>query len=206
VAILDATDREIIRMIQDDPSIPQRAIARAVGLSQPSVSARVQRLRRSGVLRVHAGVDPKTVDLLLAKIDVTTTDPPGLVDAFRGCPLLVNAFMTLGGSSVALLMVGESVENLESLVDMHIRPLPGVREVDFQIVTRTTRPLVLPLQLEARCETSVCGFKCNACRYYSENLCMGCPASVHYKGRFWSNSDPADASAGISRAARTAPA
>ena len=183
---IDAIDREIVRLLQEDAEASQRSIAARVGLSQPSVSARIARLRASGILRSQVGVDPHAVGLHLAKIDVAADDPQALMDAFRGCPLLVNALLTLGETNVCLFMVGESVEHLEALVDMHIRPLPGVHRLQFQVVTRTSAPLVLPMRLDAaRCDRTVCGYQCPTCRFYQDDLCTGCPATVHYRGRFW---------------------
>jgi len=186
---LDAMDREIVRLLQSDPAISQRAIARQVGLSQPSVSARIARLKSAGILRLQIGVDPSAVGLHLAKIDVSAVDPQGLIEGFRNCPLLVNALLTLGETNVSLLMVGETLEHLESLVDMHIRPLPGVRRIEFQIITRSTIPLALPIRLDAtRCDQTICGFRCPLCKFYKDDLCTGCPATIHYKGRFWRES------------------
>ncbi len=132
------------------------------------------------------GVDPGAVGLLMARIDVRTTDPQGLIESFQGCPLFVNALLTLGRTDVSLLMVGESVGALEALVDIHIRPLASVQEVDLHIVTRVAHPLLLPSAIVTpRCDLTVCGFHCARCRYYGDGLCPGCPASAFYKGKFW---------------------
>lgn len=183
---LDDTDRDIIRMLQADPDVSHRHIAAEVGLSQPAVSARVARLRRDGHLRIQAGMDVAAVGLSLAKIDVATPDPQALLDGFRDCPLLVNALFGAGRSNATLFFVGESPDHLQSILDVHLRPIPGVEIVDFQLITRSYRPLVLPVSPTAnRCDRTVCGYVCAQCRYYREDLCTGCPATVHYKGRFW---------------------
>jgi DNA-binding Lrp family transcriptional regulator len=183
---LDETDRKIVAFLQENPDAVQRDIAGHIGLTQPAISARLRRLRREGLLRVLVGLDPQKAGLLMAKIDVRTTDPQGLMDTFRNCPLLVNAFLALGGTDVSLLMIGESVENLESIVDVHIRPMSGVQSVDLQVVTRVANPLILPKAMAAtKCDRTRCGFRCPSCRYYLENFCTGCPATIFYKGTFW---------------------
>jgi len=70
----DETDREIIRLLQGDPDLSHRGIAKHVGLTQPAVSARIARLRRTGHLRLQAGMDVAAVGLVLAKVDVATPD------------------------------------------------------------------------------------------------------------------------------------
>ena len=182
----DDVDREMIRLLQADPDLSHRQVAKTVGLSQPTVSARIARLRELGFLRLQMGMDVAAVGLALAKIDVSTPEPLALLDGFRNCPLLVNALFTAGRTNVTLFFVGESHEHLQAIVDVHLRALPGVQVVDFQIVTQSFRPLVLPVSPTAnRCDRTVCGYVCSSCRFYREDLCTGCPATVHYKGRFW---------------------
>lgn len=183
---LAETDRKIVAFLQEHPDASQREVAEHVGLTQPAISVRVRRLREEGLLRIVVGLDPQKSGLLMAKIDVQTTDPQGLIDTFRRCPLLVNAFLTLGGTDVCLLIIGESVENLESIMDVHIRPMKGVQSANLQIVTRAANPVVLSKAMAAtKCDRTTCGFMCPACRYYREDLCTGCPATVYYKGTFW---------------------
>lgn len=183
---LDQIDNKIVALLRESPQLTQREIAKRIGLTQPAVSARLRRLREEGLVRFLVGIDSQKVGLLTAKIDVRTSDPQGLIDTFRDCPLLANAYLSLGGTDVSLLMVGESVENLESIVDVHIRQTKGVQDVDLQIVTRAVNPVLIPtLTTPTKCSKTICGFECPACRYYREGLCTGCPASVFYKGKFW---------------------
>jgi Lrp/AsnC family leucine-responsive transcriptional regulator len=60
---LDDVDRTILRMMTADGRQTVRALARTVGLSEPSVRDRLQRLERDGVITgYHAGLDPASVD------------------------------------------------------------------------------------------------------------------------------------------------
>ncbi len=183
---VDDKDREILRLLQADPETTHRELARSLGLSQPAVSARVSKLRKGGLLKVQAGVDVEVAGLSLAKVDVATTDPQALLDGFRNCPMLVNAFLTSGTTNATLLFVGETPEHLQAVVDVHLRPSPLVKALEFQLVTRSFRPWVLPVSVGAdRCDRTVCGYSCPECRFYQDDLCTGCPATVFYKGHFW---------------------
>ncbi|HLB68630.1 MAG TPA: AsnC family transcriptional regulator [Thermoplasmata archaeon] len=183
---LDEKDRSIVAFLQTDPEVSHREIAAQVRLSQPSVSARIARLRKMGYLAIQAGVDVSEVGLTLAKVDIATPDPAALLDTFRGCPLLVNAILTSGRANLTMFFVGETAEHLQAVVDVHLRPLADVEILDFQFVTGSIRPWVLPVSMIAgRCDRTQCGFLCPSCRYYREDRCTGCPATIHYKGRFW---------------------
>lgn len=47
---LDATDRRLVALLQDDARTPVASLAKAVGLSRSTVQERLQRLERDGVI------------------------------------------------------------------------------------------------------------------------------------------------------------
>lgn len=56
---LDNIDVKIIEMLQNNARIPVKEIAKEVFLSSPAVSARIERLEKSGVITgYHAQLDP----------------------------------------------------------------------------------------------------------------------------------------------------
>jgi Lrp/AsnC family transcriptional regulator, leucine-responsive regulatory protein len=60
---MDDVDRTILRMMTADGRQTVRALARAVGLSEPSVRDRLQRLERDKVITgYHASLDPASVN------------------------------------------------------------------------------------------------------------------------------------------------
>lgn len=69
---LDETDRRILRELQKQGDISNRALASAVGLSPPPCLKRVRRLRKIGVIeKTVALLNPKLVGLgLMAFVDV----------------------------------------------------------------------------------------------------------------------------------------
>ncbi|MDN3353414.1 Lrp/AsnC family transcriptional regulator [Actinomadura sp. DC4] len=60
VAVDDPLQRaeRVIRALQVDPRVPFATMASVLGLSEPTVSRRYRRMRRTGVLRVTGAVDP----------------------------------------------------------------------------------------------------------------------------------------------------
>lgn len=67
---LDAIDRRLIALLQDNARLSAVALAKAVGLSRSSVQERLQRLESAGVIaqytvRLGAGGDPLQAWLLL---------------------------------------------------------------------------------------------------------------------------------------------
>lgn len=76
---LDATDAAILRCLQEDARASFRTIAKEVGVSVPTVSARLQNLEQLGIVRGYRAVlDPErlgeTVLALLVRTEPGATD------------------------------------------------------------------------------------------------------------------------------------
>jgi Lrp/AsnC family transcriptional regulator, leucine-responsive regulatory protein len=185
---LDDKDRTIISMYSQDPDVSQERIAKAIGLSQPSVALRVARLKTSGALEKLVGVSPLKMGLYLAKVDLSSTDPGAILQMFRGCPYFANGFSVSGRHNLCLFFFSESVATLESIVNGHIRANSTVTDVDFDIVITSEKDFVVPVQLKPeRCSEPPCGIKmeCRKCPSFREKKCMGCPITGQYQGTFY---------------------
>jgi Lrp/AsnC family transcriptional regulator, leucine-responsive regulatory protein len=65
--LLDTVDVALVRLLARDARATMADLARAVGLSPPSVAERVRRLEEAGVIRGYAAVvDPAALGLSLA--------------------------------------------------------------------------------------------------------------------------------------------
>jgi len=146
---LDDRDHTIVTMLQNNPSVSQEEIARTLKLSQPSVWARIKKLKEKGVISNIVGVNFKTVDLHLAKIDVSSTDTQGVIDEFKGCPFFLNALVTSGRYNLCLFFAGTSLKNIEGMVNHHLRGNPKVKEVEMNLIVSAAKDFVLPIGLEA---------------------------------------------------------
>ncbi|MGQ9581937.1 MAG: Lrp/AsnC family transcriptional regulator [Thermoplasmatota archaeon] len=144
---MDERDRIIISLLSEDPHISQEEIARRLGLRQPSVTVRVRKLRESGHLEVQAGVNPFRIGLQMAKVDVRTTNPTKLLSVFERCPYFLNGLLVSGKSNLCLFFVAERISTLEAIVDHHLRAIPEVQDVDFNIVISSAKRVVMPVAL-----------------------------------------------------------
>jgi DNA-binding Lrp family transcriptional regulator len=158
---LDARDNVIIQMLQKDPNVSQEDIAKKVKLSQPSVWARIRNLKAKGIINQIVGMDFKTVDLDLAKVDVSATDTQAIIDEFNDCPYFINAMITSGKFNVCLLFAGTDLKNIEGIVNHHLRGNPKVKDVELNIVISTAKKFVLPLNLD--CNSKECNQDCKNC-------------------------------------------
>ncbi len=161
---LDDRDNTILSLIQKNPDISQEEIAKHIKLSQPSVGARLRKLREKGILHTINGVNFKVVDLFLGKVDVNATDTKAVLDDFRDCPFFINALITSGKYNLCLLFTATDLKRLEGIVNHHLRSNPNVKDAELNIVISSEKDLVLPLNIDYENEKQIsCTQACADC-------------------------------------------
>ena len=61
---LDTADRKIVELLQEDARLPLKSIADKVSLTSPTVSARIDRLEKDGVITGYrASVNPEVLTI-----------------------------------------------------------------------------------------------------------------------------------------------
>ncbi len=187
-SVFDEKDRIILTQFSKNPNTSQENIGEMVGLSQPSVAVRIRKLKDAGALETQSGVDPFKLGLQIAKVDVTTSDPGKVLKLFAGCPYFMNGLIISGKNNLSLFFVAENISTLESIVDGHLRRMPEVQQVDFNIVISASKKMVMPVDLVWKkkgagpCDAS--GI-CTECDSYKAGRCAGCPMVLPNEGWFF---------------------
>ncbi len=183
---LDDKDRKIISMYEKDPDISQTDIAEEVGLSQPTVGSRIQKLKQRGVIAIAVGMDLRKVGLSIAKVDITTKVSIDIIGQFKGCPYFMNGMIVSGKENMCMFFAAEDIATIEAIVDRHLRSNPSVSTVDMGIVMSPVNEIVMPVKMVLeKGDLSACGADCGGCLYYQNDRCLGCPTTKFYKGNFW---------------------
>ncbi len=185
---LDKRDRELLSLLEQNPEISQNDIAEKLRISQPSVSARVHKLKKKGALAHVVGMNLRKVDLYMAKVDVIANNTSSVLDIFKDCPYFLNGLIVSGKHNLCLFFVGEDIATLEAIVDGHLRSNPLVRSAEVSIVITPMKDLILPLKMNFDfSSTPPCGNGCNCreCQHHISNRCLGCPVTSSYNGKIW---------------------
>jgi Lrp/AsnC family leucine-responsive transcriptional regulator len=118
---LDEIDQQILMILQQDGRLSGADIGRRVNLSQPAVSARIQRLERSGVIKGYtAVVDPAQLGLNIHAVVRLRTSNARIGEALELFEKLdeVTATYRLTGEDCFLLDVHtQDAVALERIVD-----------------------------------------------------------------------------------------
>ena len=129
--VLDDISRSLIEMLQRNGRQSYASMAAAVGLSEPAVRQRVQRLIDAQVIQIVAVTDPAQVGFRRqAMIGVRVDgDPTGPVSDLDALPEIEYVVITAGSFDLLLEVVCEDDEHLLDLI-RRIRRLPGVTSTE----------------------------------------------------------------------------
>lgn len=143
---LDATDRALLRALAQDARQSAGALARRMGLSQPTVWRRIRRLETEGVL---VG---KRLDLDAARLGFGVTVFLGVKLAARGrlsledferavtaIPEVQAVHHVLGRYDYRLRVVARDLPDFERVLRRRIMTLPAVGEVEANVLLSEER-------------------------------------------------------------------
>jgi Lrp/AsnC family transcriptional regulator for asnA, asnC and gidA len=130
--VLDEVSKAIVEQLQQDGRRPYAAIGAAVGLSEAAVRQRVQRLVRSGMVKIDAVTDPVQVGFARqAMIGIRAEgnlDP--IVKELSGMDEVDYVVVTAGSFDILAEVVCEDDEDLLHLLNERIRTIDGVRSTE----------------------------------------------------------------------------
>jgi len=120
--LLDRYDRAILRLVQQDNKMPQRAIGEAVALSTAAVQRRVAAMEAAGVIMANvAVVDPEAVSAAITAIvqvqlhDERASTVDRAKALFRDAPEVQQCYYVTGGISFVLVIVATDMRTYEGL-------------------------------------------------------------------------------------------
>ena len=139
---MDAKNRKILALLQEDSRLTYAEIGAGVGLAASSVHDRIRKLERAGVIRAYrADLDleragyPITAFVSLA---LRPASPQSVPDRIAEFGLVESCYSVAGDNSYALVVRAPSTKALEELLD----DLRGKLEV----TTRSTIVLSTPFE------------------------------------------------------------
>ena len=150
-SVIDRIDGEILRRLQKDGRISNKALAAAVGLAPSSCLERVRRLQRQGVIRgVHADVDPEALGVGLEAIYFIelAKHSRDLVETFqarmRDLPEVRAVYLVAGQYDFLVHVAVRDAEHLRDLALDRITVRPEVTRIETVLIFGHERNFVLP--------------------------------------------------------------
>jgi Lrp/AsnC family transcriptional regulator, leucine-responsive regulatory protein len=175
----DATNRVILKELQDNAGISQVGLAEKVSLSQSSIALRLAKIVGSGLVTDPIIIDYEKLGLTMARVDLIAQDSRAVLNWAKKCPLCVNANSLLDESNLSLYFVAEDLPTLSGIIDEHLRTLDGVTNTDCRFITAWPMGGRMQMRLDldvSRMDEPPCGIS---------PFCPKCPRNPLYDGKVW---------------------
>ncbi len=152
-APLDAIDRRILRVLQENARIPNVELAQAVGLSPSPCLRRVRDLEERGIVRRYVGlVDPGAVGLPVSVFVQVTLERQveraleTFETAVQERPEVMECYLMTGDADYLLRVVVPDLESFQRFLMEHLTRVPGVASIKSSFALKQVKYLTaLPL-------------------------------------------------------------
>lgn len=137
-----ATDRTLIRLLQQNARASFAELSRATGIPESTVRRRVERLQERGVVSFSMSADPATLGyeitaMIGLKVDLPKLDALG--ERLRDLPEVTYAAFAMGSLDVLLQVVVRSQVELVALLRV-IADIDGVRQTETYLLPAILKP------------------------------------------------------------------
>ena len=138
---LDAIDRQILELLQEQGRIPLVKLGEQVGLSSPSVIDRVKKLEDSGIITgYHASLDARRLGKDVTAFIGVSIAHPKTISTFEKTVALLDDVLechhVTGEHTLLLKVKTDNTSSLERLIST-IRSIEGVSRTETMVVLST---------------------------------------------------------------------
>jgi DNA-binding Lrp family transcriptional regulator len=142
--VLDAADETILRLIARDDQIPTKALAKALNLSDSSITRRIAKLFAAGVLVEHTILHPERLGYPLTVHFLFRIDPgrmAGTIRALMALPELTYLALIAGENEVAAKGHFRSDAHLVAFLMERLGQVPGIEKWRLSPYLKTIKTL-----------------------------------------------------------------
>ncbi|RLG51275.1 MAG: Lrp/AsnC family transcriptional regulator [Thermoproteota archaeon] len=186
---MDEIDRKVVAALQENGRASLKKIGEILGFTSMGAKKRLDKLLKSGMIKVSALVNVKKAKayaaILLLEVN-SSAAMKRILEKFKKCPRVVYVCSTIGGYNMLVMTVAEDLSTLESesLEVCSIRSQPGVRRSEFYPIGEIYYSPYLPVRVNLASrsrEKAPCGAVCKNCERYASNKCRACPSTIYYR-------------------------
>jgi Lrp/AsnC family leucine-responsive transcriptional regulator len=140
---MDKTDREIVRLLEEDARISFAQLGERVGLSKTPCWQRVRDLERRGLIRGYrTELDAESLGLRVhafVHVTINAARHAEFEAAAATHPSVLQCFTTAGAADYLMhVLVGE-IAQLDKLLRLEIRQMPGVQRLETTVCMKTIK-------------------------------------------------------------------
>jgi Lrp/AsnC family transcriptional regulator, regulator for asnA, asnC and gidA len=139
--MLDHVNKDIVEQLQQDGRRSYATLAKAVGLSEPAVRQRVQKLLDAGVMQIVAVTDPLMLGFARqAMIGIRADgDLRAIADQLAALEEIDYVVICTGSFDLLIELVVSDDEQLLDILNDAIRSIPGVRDTEVFVYLKLVK-------------------------------------------------------------------
>jgi len=140
---IDDVDREILKCLHEDARMHSSEIARRLGnMTARGIRKRLDRLIAEGLIAITAGAVPERLGYPISA-DIAVDVDPGttrqVAEKLLNLDEVYYIAMTTGDSDISASVVAVNMDELQTFITDKLHPIPGVRKVKTQVLTRVLK-------------------------------------------------------------------
>jgi Lrp/AsnC family transcriptional regulator, leucine-responsive regulatory protein len=179
----DGVDAKILEVLMEDGRASLRQIARKTSLTTPTVSSRMARMKKAGLIKKFVpilsadSVSRGVLGLVAVKVDSVSAEK--VAKDLAKIREVENVYLTTG-QSMTLKVALDDVQGLQSFLKRNLLGRPGVSVTSSQIITSVVKedpPSLLPSMLTMNLKCDYCREEVTRARPYT--VLVG-PSSHYY--------------------------
>lgn len=144
---IDEKDVKIISTFMQNPEVSQTELAEKLKISQPSVNARIHKLKNKGVLAFSSGIEFNKAKLYMATVHFTAANADEVLDKLKACPHFINGFVMSGKQNVCILVAAHALKKIETIINSHLRNNKDVTDISMSVVISSAKPYVFQMDI-----------------------------------------------------------
>jgi Lrp/AsnC family transcriptional regulator for asnA, asnC and gidA len=158
----DEIDTRILEALLEDGRASRRKIARRTSLTTPTVSARMDRMLKAGLIKKFVPIlSPESVNrgvFAIVSLKVNSSSAEKLATDLSKLPQVENVYMTTG-QGLTLKVALDDVSGLQAFLSNTLLVTPGVSVASSQIITNVVKEEPAPFSPS----TLTMNLKCDFC-------------------------------------------
>ena len=134
---LDKVDCQLIHLLQKDGRMPNKTIAKELGISEFTVRRRMKRLLDSGVIKIVAVANPIDLGFEIAgnlKIKIDLKKAESVLEKLKKIDSLIWVALTTGGTDIDVDFVARSLSEFHELIFKKISKIDGVISTETSLM------------------------------------------------------------------------
>src|SRR3954463_11286834 len=147
--MIDKLDAQLIKSLNEQPRVGLLEIARQLGVARGTVSARLDKLLKRGVITgFRPEIDPHALGfriLAFVWLEIYQGRLDEAVEQLRGVPEVMEAIATSGDRDLLCRVVAKDPEHLQEIVNTMVRTGAARRSTPHIALSPQTPPRTLPL-------------------------------------------------------------